>query len=252
MRNIHKLAAAVALALAFVARSDNLFAQSGYDLFQKALATERADGNLRQAIQIYARVVSDSAGDRPLTARALIRMAECYGKLGDAESQRIYERVTRDFADQADSFREVAATPAGDAHVNNLAVSPDGRVLAFTVVRGKVKAVLVLPTQGGEAREIFRSTGDFQIPNLAGLAWTPDGREILVVKAGAGTDDELWSLSADGGTPRPVGLRATRLMKPTLHPDGRQVAFQAGQRTWEIWALENLQRPARQDSTASR
>ena len=32
-------------------------AQSGYDIFQKALAAERADGNLPQAIELYGRII---------------------------------------------------------------------------------------------------------------------------------------------------------------------------------------------------
>ena len=33
---------------------------------------------------------------------ALVRMADCYQKLGDAESRRIYEQVIREYPDQKD------------------------------------------------------------------------------------------------------------------------------------------------------
>ena len=33
-------------------------------------------------------------------------MAECYQKLGDKESQKLYERIARDFADQKDAAAE--------------------------------------------------------------------------------------------------------------------------------------------------
>lgn len=64
-----------------------LEAQSGYDLFQKALATERADGNLRAAIQLYERIVKEFGADRALAARALVRKADCLLKLGDEEAR---------------------------------------------------------------------------------------------------------------------------------------------------------------------
>lgn len=97
----HFLVTAIAIALLSGAASLN--AQSGYDLFQKALATERADGNLRDAIQMYERVVKQFASDRPLVARALIRIAECQEKLGQRDAAKVYERIVREFADQADS-----------------------------------------------------------------------------------------------------------------------------------------------------
>jgi Tol biopolymer transport system component len=78
-------------------------AQSGHDLFQKALAVERADGNLRGAIQLYDRVVRDFPHDRALAARALVRMAECYEKLGDARAQSIYRTLVDEYPDQRDA-----------------------------------------------------------------------------------------------------------------------------------------------------
>src|SRR6185369_8462380 len=52
-----------------------LCAQSGNDLFQKGLTKERADGNLRGAIQLYQQVVSMRGADRTLAAEALFRLA---------------------------------------------------------------------------------------------------------------------------------------------------------------------------------
>ena len=143
-------------------------------------------------------------------------------------------------------FRETAsAGGAGDALVNNLTVSPDGRLLAFTVSRNRSQLVMVVPSEGGDPHEIFRidlSSSGFRIPNGAGLAWTPDGREILFVKAVVG---ELWALPAEGGEPRPLGMRMKNLGNLALHPDGRQIAFQSGSGALEVWALENLKRPVR-------
>ena len=41
--------------------------------------------------------------DRGVAATALVHMAECYQKMGDAESRKIYEHVVRDFADQKEA-----------------------------------------------------------------------------------------------------------------------------------------------------
>jgi tetratricopeptide (TPR) repeat protein len=77
-------------------------------LMQTAIQKESVDGDLKGAIDIYKKVAESS--DRALAAKALIRMAECYRKLGDSESRKIYERVIRDFADQKES---VAIAKAG-------------------------------------------------------------------------------------------------------------------------------------------
>jgi Tol biopolymer transport system component len=149
--------------------------------------------------------------------------------------------------EEKELYRETTPTPAGDAFLTNLAASPDGARIAFTVHRGRTNVVMALTTTTGQAKEIFRSTGEFEPTNFGGLTWAPDGTEILLVKASSATSEvgELWALPANGGTLRPLGLRMDRLRKAAIRPaHGDQVVFQAGRQTWEVWALENLQ-PAR-------
>jgi len=43
--------------------------QNGYDLFQKALVKERAEGNLEEAIALYQKVI-DETKDESLAAKA--------------------------------------------------------------------------------------------------------------------------------------------------------------------------------------
>ena len=83
-----------------------LAADSGAELFQKAVTQERAAGNLEEAIKLYQRVAKEFAADRPLAAKALVQAARCYEKLGQDKAVKIYEQVARDYSDQ----RELAAT----------------------------------------------------------------------------------------------------------------------------------------------
>jgi hypothetical protein len=96
-----RLVMAIVAAAALASQAVN--AQDPARLFKAAMNTEMVDGDLKAAIEQYRRV--SEAGDRPLAARALLRMADCYEKLGDVEARRILERVVRDYADQ----REIAA-----------------------------------------------------------------------------------------------------------------------------------------------
>jgi len=68
-------------------------------------ATDKAvvDGDLNGAIKQYQTIVDKFRTDRAVVATALVHMAECYQKLGDAESRKIYERVMREFTDQPES-----------------------------------------------------------------------------------------------------------------------------------------------------
>src|SRR5215472_2441144 len=96
------LLAALMLGLAAIA------AETGAELFQKALIAERAAGNLEEAIKLYQRVAKEFASDRALAAKALVQEARCYEKLGKDNAVGIYEQVARDYKDQ----REPSATAA--------------------------------------------------------------------------------------------------------------------------------------------
>ncbi len=137
-------AAAIAAAVA----AFGMPVQSGHDLFQQALVKERAEGNLQEAIDLYDRIVRDFPDDHALAAKALVQMGQCYEKLGRAEAKKAYERVIRDYADQAEplqvararlaaltrpprhemTVRRVWSGPMADIDGE---ISPDGRYLSF-------------------------------------------------------------------------------------------------------------------------
>src|SRR5437762_8362393 len=113
-------------------------------------AQQKADvqGDLKGAIDDYKQIVANARGNRALAAEALVHMAECYQKLGDAESQKIYERIVREFADQKEAAgiarshlggsvtaqnggvvtRQVWTVGSGNVFGN---VSPDGRYIPY-------------------------------------------------------------------------------------------------------------------------
>lgn len=147
-------------------------------------------------------------------------------------------------------FRETSPTRVGDGLLNDMLVSPDGSLLVFTVMRSRIRSILAVPVAGGEPREIFRSSSDFSIPAFKSLTWTPDGREILFLKSvppapggnALAQRAELWAVPVEGGQPRSLGLSADGLSRPQIHPGTRQILYQTGIRTQEVWALENLKR----------
>lgn len=114
---------------------------------QAAIRKETVDGDLNGAIKQYSAIVSKYKTDRATTAMALVRMADCYRKMGDAESRKLYEQVVKEYADQKDAVVLARAGLGGGTQprrqTNTLVwggegvddegtISPDGRYLSFT------------------------------------------------------------------------------------------------------------------------
>jgi len=100
--------ASMVLALAAVLAASFALAQKGDQaevLLKAAANKELVDGDLNAAIELYKKVVAQPGASRAAVAKALVQMGQCYEKLGDAqarEARKAYERVVRDFADQAE------------------------------------------------------------------------------------------------------------------------------------------------------
>src|SRR5262245_21681913 len=82
--------------------------QQDIDL-QAAIRTETVDGDLNDAIRQYGAIVSKYKTDRGVAAAALIRMGECYQKLGDVQARKIYEQVAREYSEQTDAVARAQA-----------------------------------------------------------------------------------------------------------------------------------------------
>src|SRR6266516_452683 len=85
-------------------------AQSGYDLFQKALVKERAVGDVEEALRLYQRIVNEFSGNHALAAKAELRMGLLYDRLGrKADAQRSYQAVVNQYADQTNEAKQARA-----------------------------------------------------------------------------------------------------------------------------------------------
>ena len=96
----------------------------------------------------------------------------------------------------------------------------------------RTNSVLVVPTDGGEPRELLRDR-DARV-----AMWAPDSQSLFVRKG-----QELWRAPLDGR--EPVKLDVT--LDPTwarflVHPDGREIAIETSilAKPAELWVLENF------------
>jgi Tol biopolymer transport system component len=80
-----------------------LAAETGVELYQKAVTQEKANGNLEEAIKLYQRVAKEFASDRALAAKALMAAAHCYELQGQSKQDKaieLYNQVARQYKDQ--------------------------------------------------------------------------------------------------------------------------------------------------------
>ena len=132
-----------------------------------------------------------------------------------------------------------------------MARSRDGRQLAFAIGEAESgsNVLKVLPAAGGEARDVARG---IEMPLPGSVAWTPDGLGLLFTGKPnpRGSRTELWRVSVEGGEPRKLDLADDSIRELRLHPDGRHIAFTAGNDRQEVWALSNFLPAA--EATAAR
>ncbi|MCC6366477.1 MAG: PD40 domain-containing protein [Bryobacterales bacterium] len=127
--------------------------------------------------------------------------------------------------------RRYVVQPHPAETTGKFAISPDGNTIAFLrYKRARVGDIYLAAISGGEPRQLTNWGAGMQ-----GLAWTPDGRDIVYDVAG----HSLWRIAVRGGPPgkgNPVpGLEslatsAARAVNPAISPPGpgrpARLAFQ--------------------------
>ena len=136
-----------------------------------------------------------------------------------------------------------------EGDVGNMALSRDGRTLAFTSNAwggGRIPTLWTVPANGDEAQAVYRGPASEPFDSQTPLAWSSDGSHIIFGRGtppGLALTDpvtELWRVPVGGGARESLGVKATNLVNLRIHPDGRRIAFEAGTRKPEIWRLDNF------------
>jgi Tol biopolymer transport system component len=81
-----------------------------------------------------------------------------------------------------------------------VAVSPDGRLLAFSTTKG-----LMLTDPAGDSARILLPVS-YRAPTLRStyLSWSPDSRTLYYLALDSAAHASIWSIDRQGGAPRPV------------------------------------------------
>ena len=237
------MSAALTLALGATQNNTRKDPQAEAQL-QAAITKETVEGDLKGAIELYQKLADGS--DHAVAAKALVRMGQCYEKLGNAEAMKAYERVVHEFSDQKEmvaAARARLAALAGGAGAPGSStltmrriwagvdvsgkVSPDGRYVSFTDWETGDVAIRDLATD-----EIRRLTND---GNFGGkrpgegayaeyLVPSPDSRSVAYAWNGATYD--LRVVGLDGSKPRVLRISGEGIVRQfplAWPPDSRHL-----------------------------
>jgi Tol biopolymer transport system component len=223
--------------------------QNGYDLFQKALAKERGEGNLEEAISLYQKVV-DETKDESLAAKAQFRIGICYEKLGQEkakQAQEAFQKVISDYPGQRDIVRMAqeklsnlvqaqSFVEQGDRGKNLRLVwkesdvdvleamgvpSPDGRYISYTDWDTGNLAVYEISTKKKWSLTGKKNWEDKSWPENS--RWSPDGKKITYSWWDNGEKNDLRIIGLDGSKPRILTDPYPWIILSDWSPDGKHI-----------------------------
>jgi len=213
---------------------------------QSAINKEVVEGDLKGAIEQYKAIAALPGAGRATVATALLRMGQCHEKLGDAqakEARAAYERVVREFGDQAEAAKvaqarlsalgaaggaptartEVAERRVyvGEPDEEYVGISPDGRYIVFN-----------RPDAGGYWLRDLQSGRRYRLPTESsgaaesGALVSPDGKRIAHIWQIRGGTVEIRVSALDGSSDQVLhrGTEKGIIMLPNAWmPDGRRI-----------------------------
>ena len=171
--------------------------ESAPALLRHAIDKEIIDGDIRGAITEYQRITTRYAKtDRATAARALMRLAEAYQKLGNADAERIYRELVHDYPEQKELVSTATARLAAlrsvtgglasgpvctgcvGPYVHSFTLSPDGRWFGYTAANNDLMARNL---ETGEVKRLVGSPSESyatQRFRARRAIWSRDGRRV--------------------------------------------------------------------------
>ena len=229
MKRITSLAAVVAIAL--MTMVGNAATQSkdprAETALQAAIKIETIDGKPEAAISAYKDVVQKYSGDRAVVAQALVRMAQCYEKLGTkqtVEARKTYQLLVSGYGDQPEvvarartrlAALDAAEATGGPRMLGRLGatgrllrgISSDGRHLYLDESGGSrelANAVVQIDLSDQTERVLFRAA-PIALGEVFKRTVAPDGRQVAHTLTPSGQAKCTVSVAASiGAVPKPI------------------------------------------------
>ena len=184
-----------------------------------------SDGGAERKVAEFGGAPADTA--QPLPAVSWTRDGKSLAVVETGEKQ-LSAIALVSLADGA--VRRITQPPEGSEGDSTPAVSPDGNTLAFVRATGPDSADIYLcDLAGGSLRRLT-----FDDRAIRGLAWTPDGQDV-VYAANRANGWRLWRLPAYGGSPREIAMAGAQAHYPAIAPTGRRLAYTDSPSVSAIW-----------------
>ena len=113
------------------------------------------------------------------------------------------------------------------ARISEPALSPDGKLVAFTVQtvdldkNTRPKQIYVVPLEGGVPRQITHEGTDNERPR-----WSPDSKQLYFV-SNRGGSAQVWVMDPGGAKARQITRLSTEAGGILVSPDGEKIVFQS-------------------------
>jgi Tol biopolymer transport system component len=128
--------------------------------------------------------------------------------------------------------KRLTEPPAGSRGDYNPAISPDGSRLAFVrdLGQGNLDIFVLDLAGGGKPRQLT-----FEGQGIRGLAWTPDGRDVVFSGNRGPGGWRLWRVPAAGGSPRDLIMAGRQAQYPAVARSGRRLVYTETPSVAAIW-----------------
>jgi WD40 repeat protein len=160
----------------------------------------QVQGDLKGAIEAYRQILAKHSRNRAVAARAMLAMAECHEKLGQAEARKLYEEIARTYGDQS------AVAAQARTRLAALGGGAPGETRARLVWDKAIDAWGCVTADGKLMSFIDWSTGDLAVRNLV----TGENRRV----------------TNKGGYEKAMGEAEASC----ISPDGKRISF-----NWNRW-----------------
>lgn len=124
-----------------------------------------------------------------------------------------------------------ASQPFLTSSVNqgSLDFSQDGRRMTYCARTGETIEVWTANSDGSAAQQLTHGPGRWQ----CSPRWSPDGERVVFDSEGPDGEWHIWSIAADGGTPRQV-TKEGRQGVPSWSRDGQWIYYSSSGNIWRI------------------
>lgn len=208
MRHLGSVLAAAAVSMCAMAASLHGQQSAADALFREALAAERAEGRLDDAVFRYERVIAEFSRERQIAARAMYQLALIYEKQRNPRGLVLLGRLVREYGD---------VTPLASRARTELAARQKEPTSPFPAVTldeayelgsrdGKLVVYHTDPKQWGKLQLKDLTTGvERQLLNYPGasvsnFAWSPENRRVAYnLIASDGKTNEIRIVDVQSG-----------------------------------------------------